>query len=179
MNNLSIKALATKIDILKAKKAAGILSSEEAALLEKLEAQYTEELIQSLQAKQAAGILTLDEVALLEQLMSQYPEAITKKEEKHSGASKKEKDVEEVGVDTGIVDSFSASPALGGLAALGGAGAVVAVLRRQERPSLARLLMATFLTLVCFKTQMVTVFMRLESRLLSPTPLVNSLLPVI
>jgi len=122
MNNLSTKDLTTKIEILKAKKAAGILSSEEAALLEKLEAQHTVELIQTLQAKQAAGILTLDELALLEQLISQYPEAIAKKEEKHSGASQKEKDVDEVGVDTGIVDSFSASPALGGLAALGGAG---------------------------------------------------------
>ena len=44
MKNLSTQKIATKIEILKAKKAAGILTAEEAALLEQLEAQYAEAL---------------------------------------------------------------------------------------------------------------------------------------
>ena len=122
MNNLSSQKMVTKIEILKAKKAAGILTADEAALLEELEAQYTEELIQTLQAKQAAGLLTLDEAALLEQLVGQYPEAVAKKEDKPSDSTEKAKDAHEAEIDAGIVDGFSASPALGGLAALGGAG---------------------------------------------------------
>jgi len=122
MKNLSTHEIATKIEILKAKKAAGILSADEAALLEELEAQYNQELIQTLQAKQAAGMLNLDEAALLEQLVGQYPEAVAKKEDKPSDSTEKAKDANELEIDTGIVDGFSASPALGGLAALGGAG---------------------------------------------------------
>ena len=122
MNNLSSQKMATKIEILKAKKAAGILTADEAALLEELEAQYTEELIQTLQAKQAAGLLTLDEAALLEQLVGQYPEAVAKKEDKPSDSTEKSKDAHEAEIDASIVDGISASPALGGLAALGGAG---------------------------------------------------------
>jgi hypothetical protein len=121
MKKLSTEELATKIEILKAKKAAGILSSEEAALLEELEAQYAEELIHTLQAKQAAGMLTLDEAALLDKLMGQYPEAVSK-EVKNSSENPVKVKTSEVEIDTGIVDGVSASPALGLLGALGGGG---------------------------------------------------------